>query len=71
LAPRRQRRNLSSEGIIKNLSHLSGANIQRQKLFALLGAMDATKEGSPWPGYIEKAVAGLHDKGIYTHFFRL
>jgi hypothetical protein len=31
--------------------------------------MDATRDGSPWPGYIEKAVAGLKDKGIYTHFF--
>jgi hypothetical protein len=29
--------------------------------------MDATKAGSPWPGYIDKAVAGLNDKNIYTH----
>jgi len=41
----------------------------KAKIICALGAMDATKEGSPWPGYIEKAVAGLHDKGIYTHFF--
>jgi hypothetical protein len=25
--------------------------------------------GSPWPGYIEKAVKLLEDKNIYTHFF--
>lgn len=34
-----------------------------------LGAMDATKDGSKWPGYIEKAVTQLKDKNIYTHFF--
>ena len=38
-------------------------------MICALGAMDATKAGSPWPQYIEKAVAGLHDNGIYTHFF--
>ncbi|MES2064791.1 MAG: SGNH/GDSL hydrolase family protein [Bacteroidota bacterium] len=41
----------------------------KAKIICALGAMDATKEGSPWPGYIEKAVAGLKDKNIYTHFF--
>lgn len=41
----------------------------KAKIICALGAMDATKEDSPWPGYIEKAVAGLNDKGIYTHFF--
>jgi len=41
----------------------------KAKIICALGAMDATKEGSPWPGYIEKAVAGLQDKNIYTHFF--
>lgn len=34
-----------------------------------LGSMDATREGSPWTGYIDKAVGSLHDKNIYTHFF--
>lgn len=33
-----------------------------------LGCMDATKEGSKWPAYIEKAVADLNDKKMYTHF---
>ncbi|QHS57098.1 SGNH/GDSL hydrolase family protein [Mucilaginibacter sp. 14171R-50] len=41
----------------------------KAKIICALGAMDATKPGSAWPGYIEKAVAGLHDKAIYTHFF--
>lgn len=39
------------------------------QIICALGCMDATKEGSPWPGYIEKAVAGLNDKKIYTCFF--
>jgi hypothetical protein len=39
------------------------------KIICALGAMDATKKSSPWPGYIEKAADGLHDKGIYSHFF--
>jgi hypothetical protein len=38
------------------------------KIICMLGSMDATKDGSPWPGYIQKAVDGLNDKNIYTHF---
>lgn len=34
-----------------------------------LGSMDATKEGSLWPGYITKAVQAVNDKKIYIHFF--
>jgi hypothetical protein len=30
--------------------------------------MDATKTGSPWLGYIDEAVASLHDRKIFTHF---
>ena len=37
-------------------------------IICILGSMDATKPGSEWPGYIEKAVAGLNDNNIYTHF---
>jgi hypothetical protein len=40
----------------------------KAKIICILGSMDATKAGSPWPGYIEKAVAGLSDKNIFTHF---
>lgn len=39
------------------------------QIICALGSMDATKEGAPWPGYIQKAVANLHDKKITTHFF--
>jgi len=37
-------------------------------IICMLGSMDATSPGSPYPGYIEKAVAPLNDKKIYTHF---
>ncbi len=40
----------------------------KAKIICVLGSMDATKSGSPWPGYIEKAVSGLKDSKIYTHF---
>jgi hypothetical protein len=38
-------------------------------IICVLGNMDAVKPGSPWPGYIEKAVALLGDKKVYTCFF--
>jgi lysophospholipase L1-like esterase len=40
----------------------------KAQIICILGSMDATKPGSPWPGYIEKAVTQLDDKNIYTHF---
>jgi len=40
----------------------------KAQIICVLGSMDATKPGSPWPGYIDKAVAQFHDKRIYTHF---
>jgi lysophospholipase L1-like esterase len=36
----------------------------KAKIVCALGSMDVTKEGSPWPGYVEKAVNGMHDKDI-------
>ena len=41
----------------------------RASIICALGSMDATKEGSPWPGYIQKAVTQLKDPAIYTCFF--
>jgi len=38
-------------------------------IICALGSMDATKEGSPWPGYIEQAVEQLNDGQIHTVFF--
>jgi hypothetical protein len=39
-------------------------------IICALGSMDATREGSPWPGYVEKAVKQLNDNKIFTHFFK-
>ena len=44
-------------------THYPAANI-----ICTLGSMDATKDGSLWPGYVQKAVASLKDENIYTHF---
>ncbi|HRE52690.1 MAG TPA: SGNH/GDSL hydrolase family protein [Flavitalea sp.] len=38
-------------------------------IICVLGSMDAVKPGSPWPGYIEKAVSRLQDPKIHAHFF--
>jgi len=45
------------------------SNYPNASIICALGSMDAVKPGSPWPGYIEKAVALLNDKKIVTHFF--
>jgi hypothetical protein len=39
-------------------------------IICVLGNMDITKEGSPWPSYVAKAVSKINDKKIYTHFFK-
>ncbi len=41
----------------------------RARIICSLGNMDATKNGSKWMGYIEKAISTLEDKKIVTHFF--
>lgn len=38
-------------------------------IICTLGSMDAVKEGSPWPGYVQKAVTDIGDKNIFIHFF--
>ena len=43
------------------------------EIICALGSMDATRDGSLWPGYIEKSVEILKkensDNKLYTHFF--
>lgn len=41
----------------------------KANIICTLGNMDATRAGSPWPGYIKKAVEQLRDAKVYTHFF--
>ena len=38
-------------------------------IICALGSMDATREDSPWPGYVESAVEQLGDNKISTLFF--
>lgn len=38
------------------------------QIICTLGSMDATKHGSIWPDYIERAVEELNDSKIYVHF---
>jgi len=38
------------------------------KIICMLGNMDITKDGSPWPDYVRKAVQQLNDKNIFTLF---
>ena len=38
-------------------------------IICALGSMDATREGSHWPGFIVEAVKNMRDKKITTHFF--
>jgi len=38
-------------------------------IICALGSMDATREGSPWPGYVSEAVKRMHDENIATLFF--
>ena len=40
----------------------------RAKIICMLGNMDITRKGSPWPGYVKKAVQQMHDKKVYTLF---
>ncbi|SFD62317.1 GDSL-like Lipase/Acylhydrolase family protein [Chitinophaga sp. CF118] len=45
------------------------AKYPKASIICALGSMDAARKEAPWFGYIEKAVAGLKDKRIYTHSF--
>ncbi len=52
------------QNFIKTLrGHYPNAHI-----ICALGNMDITREGSPWPNYVQQAAQGLNDKKIYTHF---
>lgn len=38
------------------------------QIICMLGNMDITRKGSPWPGYVQQAVEQLNDKKIFTYF---
>jgi len=41
----------------------------KANIICALGSMDATREGSPWPGYVKTAVNEIGDKKMFVHFF--
>lgn len=51
---------------IKSLRH----KYAKAKIICCMGNMDATREGSKWPRYIDAAVDLLKDKNIVIHFFQ-
>jgi hypothetical protein len=40
----------------------------KAQIICMLGNMDITRKGSPWPEYVQKAVDDLHDSRIFTLF---
>lgn len=44
-------------------------NYPNAHIICALGNMDATRIGSPWPGYIQQAITQFNDAKIYTCFF--
>jgi len=40
----------------------------KAQIICMLGNMDITQKNSPWPEYVQKAVAEMNDKKSYTLF---
>lgn len=51
----------------KNFVQTIRSTYPKAQIICMLGSMDITKEGSPWPGYVEKAVAELKDPKIFVY----
>lgn len=45
------------------------AKYPHAQIICVLGNMDATRKGSPWPGYVEQAISMMEDQKIHTCFF--
>lgn len=52
----------------KNFVQTVRSTYPKAQIICMLGNMDITKDGSPWPGYVKEAVAQLHDSKIFTYF---
>ena len=52
----------------KNFVQTIRSTYPKAQIICMLGNMDITKKGSPWPDYVQKAVDELHDKKIFTYF---
>lgn len=44
------------------------AKYSTAQIICTMGGMDITREGSPWPGYVEKAVEQMNDEKVFTYF---
>ena len=53
----------------KNFVSNIRAKYPKASIICALGSMSACKPGSPWVGYIQKAVSALNDKKIYSFIF--
>lgn len=53
----------------KNFVSTIRSKYPKASIICALGSMDATRKGSAWPGYIQKATTQLNDPKIYTCFF--
>lgn len=38
------------------------------EIICTMGGMDATREGSAWPGYVDKAIGQMNDSKIHSYF---
>ncbi len=54
----------------KNFIKTIRSKYPQAHIICALGNMDASKEGAPWPGYIENAVSQLKDAKVYSLIFK-
>ena len=52
----------------KNFVQTIRKKYPKAQIICMLGNMDITAKGSPWPEYVEKAVLQLKDNKIFTYF---
>ncbi len=51
----------------KNFVQSVRSKYPKAAIICMLGNMDISRKGSPWPGYVQKAVDYLHDNKVYTY----
>ncbi len=51
----------------KNFLQTIRTTYPHAQIICMLGSMDITKAGSPWPGYVNKAVSEIDDSKIFTY----
>ena len=52
----------------KNFVQTIRSAYPKAQIICMLGSMDITREGSPWPGYVREAANELHNGKIFTYF---